>query len=224
MRIIAFSLIGIAAAATAVSLLGPSIDLEVARLFYDPAAQRFPTPSGSYLAMLRDHGYIAIATCVGFLIAALATRLTPKFPLNVSGATAIFLAGSLALGPGLFVNVIFKEHWHRPRPVQVTEFGGDKAFVNWWNPGGGCDRNCSFASGEVASAAWMFGPAMLAPAPLRAAALGAAAIFTATMALSRMAVGAHFLTDVVFGALMSLLALWIMHNLIFHRLRKRRPT
>ncbi len=222
MRIMAFALIGMAAAASIISIIGPSVDLHIARVFFDPATQRFP--SNSSLALLRDHGYVSIITCAGFVIAALVTKLLPRLAFNVPGRIAIFLVSSLALGPGLVVNGIFKDHWHRPRPIQVTEFGGDKAYVDWWNPAGACDRNCSFASGEAASAAWMAGPAMLAPAPWRAAALGAAAIFTIIIGTSRMSAGAHFFTDVVFGALMTVLIIWTMYALIFHRRRARRPS
>lgn len=222
MLVFALVLAVLAAAVTIVSLIGPSVDLAVARFFFDPATQRFPAPSLSFLTLLRDHGYLSAITCVGVLIAALARRWLPRSWPKVSGRVAVFLVASLVLGSGLLVNVVFKDHWDRPRPLMVTEFGGDKRFVNWWNPGGTCERNCSFASGEVASAAWMFGPAMLTPPPWRAAALGAAAIFTVIIALGRMAAGAHFLTDVIFAALIMLLVLWLLHRLIFRAKDPRR--
>jgi membrane-associated phospholipid phosphatase len=68
-------------------------------------------------------------------------------------------------------------------------------------------------SGEAATAAWMFGPAMLVPAPWRGAALAAAAVFTAVMSALRMSVGAHFFTDVLFGALSTMLILLTMRAL-----------
>jgi membrane-associated phospholipid phosphatase len=108
------------------------------------------------------------------------------------------------------VNGILKEHWGRPRPIDVVEFGGTKQYVDWWKPTGACERNCSFVSGEGATAAWMFGPAMIVPAPWRGLALAAAAVFTATMSGLRMSVGAHFFTDVLFGALSTMLLLLAM--------------
>lgn len=216
-RIIAFVLIGVIATITVISLAGPSVDLSIARLFFDPVARRFPTASYATIAMLRDHGFVAIVTCVGFVVAAVATHFSPQRRLKVSAHAAIFLVSTLALGPGLLVNVVLKDHWHRPRPVQVTEFGGDKSYVDWWDPRGTCDRNCSFAGGEASSAAWMFGPAMLAPPPWRPAALATAAVFTAAVSLSRMAVGGHFFSDVLFGALISILVVWALHALIIQR-------
>lgn len=42
---------------------------------------------------------------------------------------------TLIIGPGLLVNAIFKDHWGRPRPRQVQEFGGNWEFKEVWEPG-----------------------------------------------------------------------------------------
>jgi len=69
--------------------------------------------------------------------------------------------------------------------------------------------------GEAATAAVMFGPAMLVPAPWRAVAIGAAAAFTFTMSAFRVAAGGHFFTDVLFGALTTMLILLAMRRLVW---------
>ncbi len=213
MPIVVYSLIGIAALATVISLIGPNIDLALAGLGFDPVTRRFHGHN-PYFAMLRDHGMVAVITC-GICIALVFTKYLPWWRLpSLRARTATFLTLSLLLGPGLLVNGILKQHWGRPRPFAVTEFGGPLNFVNWWNPGGACMHNCSFVSGEAATAAWMFGPAMLVPAPWRGIALAAAALFTAVMSGLRMAVGAHFFTDAVFGALSTALILLAMRALI----------
>ena len=134
-----------------------------------------------------------------------------------------FLLITVLLGPGLLVNVILKDDWHRPRPAHLTEFSGKQnySYVDWWNPGGNCDRNCSFASGEASSAAWMFAPAMLAPPQWRVAAFAGAAIFTAVISFVRMAAGGHFLTDILFAIILTLIVIWTMHGVIF---RWRKPA
>jgi membrane-associated phospholipid phosphatase len=121
------------------------------------------------------------------------------------------------------VNGILKDHWHRPRPVQVTEFGGDEAYVDWWNPRGTCEHNCSFVSGEASAAAWMFAPAMLAPPQWRIAAFAAASIFTLVISVSRMAAGGHFFTDVLFAVLLMLILLSVAYHFIF-RWRQTAPA
>ena len=121
--------------------------------------------------------------------------------LGTERAALVMLVASLALGPGLLVNVALKDHWHRPRPVQVIEFGGADPFRPYDRLDGSCVRNCSFVSGEGASAFWTVAPALLLPPPWHAVALGGALCFAAAAGGLRMAFGGHFLSDTVFAAL-----------------------
>ena len=124
-----------------------------------------------------------------------------------SGAGLLFMAASLALGPGLLVNGILKDHSHRPRPYQVTTFGGDAPFVPFYRFDGACRRNCSFVSGEGATAFWTMAPALLAPPAWRPLALAAAVLFGTAASLLRMAFGGHFLSDTVFAAVLTWLVI-----------------
>ena len=128
-------------------------------------------------------------------------RRTGRLGWGPSGRAIVMLVASLALGPGLLVNVALKDHWHRPRPVQVTEFGGADPFRPYDRLDGLCVRNCSFVSGEGASAFWTVAPALLLPPPWRAVALGGALCFAAAAGGLRMAFGGHFLSDTIFAAL-----------------------
>lgn len=214
MLVFAVTLAVIAGLATATTLLGFNADLAIAGLFHDPAANAFLAGKESPLSWLRDHGAVAMLTCIAFV--ALAFRILPRRRLPaVSGRAAVFLTVSLLLGPGLLVNVVLKDNWGRPRPGNVVEFGGKQNYVNWWDRGGTCPGNCSFASGEAAAAAWMFGPAMLTPPHWRAAAMAGAAVFTTAMSAGRVAAGGHFLTDVLFGALIALAVLIAVYRLVF---------
>jgi len=218
-RVIIAMLAAIAALATLAMGMGFPVDLHLARAFYDPAQGRFLASINPYVGLVRDNGLVAIVTCASAVIAALVTRMLRRPSKALPGRVVFFLVSTLLLGPGLIVNLGLKDHWHRPRPVQVTEFGGAKPYVDWWNPRGGCERNCSFVSGEVSSAAWMFAPAMLAPPQWRVAAFAGAAIFTAVISLSRMAAGGHFFTDVLFAVLLMTILILIMHRVIFRRRR-----
>jgi membrane-associated PAP2 superfamily phosphatase len=215
-RVIIVGLAFVIAVATLAMLMGLPLDLQLSQLFYDPDQKKFLAELNPYVRGVRDNGFVAIVTCVATVIAALVTRMLRRPIKVVPGRAVFFLVSTLLLGPGLIVNLGLKDHWHRPRPVQVTEFGGSKPYVDWWDPRGGCDRNCSFVSGEASAAAWMFAPAMLAPPQWRVAALAGAAIFTAVISLSRMAAGGHFFTDVVFAVLLTMILILIMHRVIFH--------
>jgi lipid A 4'-phosphatase len=214
-RVIIAGLAFVIAVATLAMLMGLPLDLQLSQLFYDPHQKKFLAELNPYIRGVRDNGFVAIATCVSAVIAALVTRML-RLPIKmVPGRVVFFLVSTLLLGPGLIANLGLKDHWHRPRPVQVTEFGGPKPYVDWWDPRGSCERNCSFVSGEASAAAWMFAPAMLAPPQWRVAALAGAAIFTAVISLSRMAAGGHFFTDTVFAVLLTMILILIMHRVIF---------
>jgi len=133
----------------------------------------------------------------------------------IPGRAVIFLALTFLLGPGILVNWMLKEHWSRPRPAEVVEFGGDKPFVPWWDPRGACEQNCSFVSGETSTATWTLAVAILIPGATGAVAIGTATTYTVAMAVMRLIVGGHFFTDVTFAILFTLLLIWVAHGLIY---------
>jgi membrane-associated PAP2 superfamily phosphatase len=199
--------------------LFPQLDIEIAGLFYDPAARNFPLRSNSILGHVRDAAsWILVLLAAPSVMALLIKLVIPRAKPWVSTHAAIFLIATLALAPGLLVNVLLKNHWSRPRPAAVMEFGGSERFVPWWDPRGQCVKNCSFVSGETSSAFWTLAPATLAPAPWRFFAYASAIVFGVGMSVVRMAMGAHFFTDVVFAAIFTFIIIVLMHGLIF-RLR-----
>jgi membrane-associated PAP2 superfamily phosphatase len=141
--------------------------------------------------------------------------LFPRRKMLISGRAALFLISTMLLGPGLMVNVALKDHWGRPRPIDIAQYGGNQHFVAWWDPRGDCPANCSFVSGDVATAAWTVAPAALAPPQWRLVAYGAAFAFTAAMAAMRITAGGHFLTDTVFAGVFTFLLVWLVHGLLY---------
>ena len=94
--------------------------------------------------------------------------MLPRRPLLIAGRGVVLMIATLALGPGLVANNLLKDNWARPRPIDVTEFGGTEHFVPWWDPRGDCPKNCSFIAGEPSGAFWTLAPAALVPLPWRA--------------------------------------------------------
>jgi lipid A 4'-phosphatase len=196
--------------------INPQWDLALTRGFYDPATKQFPLTFNPTISWLRDQAVFVTIACMACLAASVALKLVlPQRRMVIPGRAVIFLVLTFALGPGLLVNGILKEHWSRPRPAEVTEFGGDKAFMPWWDPRGGCDQNCSFVSGETSTSAWTLAPAILVPGPLGTATIAAAAMFTLGMGVMRFVVGGHFFTDVLFAFLFTSLLIWTVHGLIY---------
>lgn len=205
--------------------LYPQLDLAISQPFYsfiDPNKNTFslrlrPDVMLVHLVTLRA-GFLMVIPAV---VAVAIKLLLPRRKMLISGRAALFLISTMVLGPGLLVNVVLKDHWGRPRPIDVTQFGGEQHFVAWWDPRGDCPDNCAFVSGDVSTAAWTVAPAALAPPQWRALAYGAAFAFTAAMAGMRMIAGGHFLTDSVFAGVFTFLIIWLVHGLIFRWPRTR---
>ena len=134
-----------------------------------------------------------------------------------SGRAMIFLIATVAIGPGLVVNLSLKDHWHRPRPINTQEFNGPNAFKPWYEFDGACKKNCSFVSGEAATGFWMVAPASVLPPPARGPAIVAAFAFGVAASLLRMAFGGHYLSDVLLGGLVTLIIIEIARMLIWPR-------
>jgi len=198
--------------------LAPELDLAAARFFWREGSGFIGiTPEGE---MLRSIFYAAPLWIVGLAAVGWVLRLLkPAFIWLPSGRSFVFLVLSLALGPGLLVNVGLKEHSHRPRPIQTQEFGGKWEFRPWYRFDGACERNCSFVSGEAASAFWAVAPAILAPAPIRPALVGVALVFGASTAVLRMAFGGHYLSDTIFAGLFTILIVLGLYHALFGKKR-----
>ena len=174
------------------------------------------------VGLARNIGLWVGTAIIILVVAALFLKLLlPRRRLLLSGRASVFLMTTLALGPGLVANVILKDHWGRPRPIDVTQFGGDQHFVAWWDPRGDCPGNCSFVSGDVSGAVWTIAPAALVPPPWRALAYGAALVLGIGMAALRIMAGAHFFSDTVFAGVFTFLIIWVMHGLIYRWPRTR---
>jgi lipid A 4'-phosphatase len=194
----------------------PELDLKLAALFYDPATRMFPLKLNGWAAIVRD-GAMWIAWGLALpAIGALVTKLArPDRPLLISGRAIIFLLVTLLLSAGVLTNLGFKSYWGRPRPVVVAQFNGPDQFVPWWDPSGSCGRNCSFFSGEGATAFWTFAPAALTPPAWRPLAFAAATAFGVITSVLRMAFGGHFFTDVAAAGLVTFLVVWLAYGAIY---------
>lgn len=189
----------------------PGLDLWVAGLFY--WGDGFPLADLPALETLRNLFWNAtiLLTLGCLLMWGLSLGLGHR--AHVSGNVWLFGWLSFILGPGLLVNALFKSHWGRARPAHLEQFGGTAQFTPPFEITDQCARNCSFVSGEGASAV-MFALVMgvlfwhwIAPRnrPGFVAVLSGIAV---VFAMLRVMKGRHFLSDVLIGGwMMALLAL-----------------
>ena len=214
---LAFAL-AIAAAVGLVFGIWPELDLKLAGLFFDPARNGFWRSYDPFYLRLRDASTWLIAfVAAPAIVAPVLKLLHPRRPLLIPGRAIVLMLLTLALAPGVLANLILKEHWGRPRPIDVGEFGGGaEHFRPWWDPRGDCPKNCSFVAGEPSGAFWTLAPAALVPLPWRAPARGAApASGRWSACLCHGGAGAHFFSDVVFAGVFAFLVIWLTHGLLY---------
>ena len=195
--------VGLTALTLAVFAAWPQTDLLVAHFFYDGGG----FGGSDWLARLgrdffRVTPFVVLALYAGLW---LAKRRGAPLRWAPSGRAIVFLIATMAIGPGLVVNLGLKDHWHRPRPSHVQEFGGTDEFRPWYENDGACKKNCSFVSGEAATGFWMVAPASLLPPPWRTPTIFVAFLFGIGASLLRMAFGGHYLSDVLLGGLLTLI-------------------
>lgn len=196
----------------------PELDLGISRVFYEYTIRdnHFGWRIYPPLMMARDAGlWVGTIIIVAALLALAVKLIFPKRRSIVSGRAVLFLVATMALGPGLLVNVVLKDYWHRSRPIDVAQFGGNEFFTPWWDPRGGCGNNCAFVSGDVSGAFWTIAPAVLVPPPYQAVAVGAALALGTGMAFARVMAGGHFASDVIFAGVFTYLVVWLVYAMIY---------
>jgi lipid A 4'-phosphatase len=200
----------------------PDLDLKLAGLFFDPERGGFWRSYDPPYLRARDAATWLITLVAMPAVVALVVKLIrPQRPLLIPGRAIVLMLVTLAFGPGVVANLVFKEHWGRPRPIDVTEFGGTEHFRPWWDPRGDCPKNCSFVAGEPSGAFWTLAPAAVVPPQWRALAYVTALTFGAAVGLLRMVAGAHFFSDVAFAGVFSFLVIWLVHGSLYRWGRTR---
>ncbi len=190
----------------------PQIDIYISSLFYDHG-HRFIANGHLYEIILYDS-----VKPVVFLAAALPILLwiynifTKKNILHVNGKVVGYLLLVLAIGPGLIVNDILKEHWGRARPAQTVMFGGTKEFTPAFvisDQGG-----YSFSCGHGAGAFFLVALALLTK---RRRALWMSLAFTYGVLISyiRIAAGGHFFSDTVVSFFIVYITSLMLYGIIF---------
>ncbi len=124
------------------------------------------------------------------------------------------------IGPGLVVEVWFKNEVGRPRPVQVKQFGGDHLFVGVFEHGDKPENHRSFVSSHAAAGFWLISLGLTSGPVWRRRWLLIGIACGAAIGLGRMMQGGHFLSDIIFA----FYAVWIPCQLIAALDRRRQAT
>lgn len=191
----------------------PGADLWLSELYYwRPGG--FLLKDLDVLHWLRDFGFFLGVALILWLVLQLVMKLVhPRQQSYIPPNVTLFLLSTVIVGPGLIVNILFKNHWGRPRPRDLEQFGGNLPFIEAWHYTDYCASNCSFVSGEASFAFWMTAFALVVPRAYRFS----VALFTIALAIllsfNRIAFGGHFLSDVAISAAITLLVIAIGYRL-----------
>jgi len=191
------------------------LDLVAGDLFRSPCCS-WPMAERPFWSFVYRYGVLA-----GVLLAAaalVAFTLTYWLPARLLEwrRPALFLVLVAALGPGLVVNVIFKDHWGRPRPREVVELGGQERFLPVWVLGSDPQAK-SFPCGHCAIGFYLGVPWLVLRRRRRALAAGflaAGLAWGVTLGAARMMAGGHFLSDVIWAGGMVWLVALGLHRLL----------
>jgi lipid A 4'-phosphatase len=192
-----------------VFVVHPELDLQVSHLFYTQSDGFFLKKNPIVIFLFRMIPVLVgvIMAGLGALVIAINVKKRKFFGLGNKEIAYLFLA--FVLGPGLIVNTVFKEHWGRARPSQVTEFGGDKHFSPAFIISDQCTHNCSFISGHASVAFYLIAFGLILQR-WRRPVISMAVMYGIIIGLVRIMQGGHFLSDVLFsGVFTSLSVIWL---------------
>lgn len=189
----------------------PDVDLSISRLFFD---QRFYLANRGWSELLHEAVAVSIVLSMSAVIGICVFNV--RFGRNVCGINAakvLYLFLVLAVGAGLIVNATLKDNFGRVRPRDIQEFGGARQFTPAFVIADGCKRNCAFSSGDSAGA---FFSLVVALVLSRRRAIAVAALcFGVAVSFSRVAIGAHYLSDTVVSFFVMLIVADVLHHYMF---------
>jgi len=199
------------------------IDLVISGLFYrGPQPGWFWASREPWITLYRWGVYPGLLMGIGGFVVAAGGLIFRR--LRRWQKEGLFLALLLLVGPGLLVNVCFKDCWGRPRPCETAVFGGVRPFVPPGVPGPTEGR--SFPSGHASMGFLLMGPAFFLYRRNRLVAfwfllLGITA--GTSIGLARIVQGGHYASDVLWSAGMVYMSGWLL-DWMLHRPAKTRAA
>ncbi len=210
------ALLIVAIASAIVFSVFPDIDLWTSGLFYRQDGGFYLKDAWWAVAIYESIPIIAVTVGAGSLLLLIHNMVRKRQLGPFSNRFLLFVVAALAVGPGLVVNVGFKDNWGRARPRDVTEFAGDKRFTAALVPTDQCERNCSFVAGHPSVMYWLAALGFAAAARKRRNRIFAAAALLGLLAgFGRIVQGGHFLSDVVFSGIAVFGVLWLLSRYVF---------
>ncbi|MDR3623740.1 MAG: phosphatase PAP2 family protein [Chlamydiales bacterium] len=183
----------------------PKLDLLISHFFYIDHFSKAPIWQLFY-----DYGtwpaWIVAVISLIIIIASFFSAYWKKFKKD-----ALLFLCSLILGGGIITNLLLKQFWQRPRPVQLDEFGGFIYYHPFWIPlheytiEPGRSFPCGHCTMGFIFLAFCFIGIRRNNRPIFYTGLFITLFLGIGLSLSRIAMGGHFFSD----TLASLLIMWL---------------
>lgn len=200
-------------------------DLFVAKfIFYRGAPEPVAASSGFFSTSFFDFIYLygvlpAQLACGGALITLVLSIWIEK--LKPYRKICIVLSLTLCIGSGLITHSVLKECWGRPRPRQITEFGGSQSFRAYYQPlfGKAPEPSKSFPSGHSTCGFYFFSVYFLAKRHRRTGLARSAFAFSLVLggmlSAARLVQGGHFISDVFIAAIIMWLTAYFVDHMVY---------
>lgn len=206
----------------ALSIAFPGIDLAVSGVFFRNG-EFFLRQHPLVLAVYQLAPWLSVPFAAAALIIHLVLWTTRRMTcFTWPRRVYLFLALTMAFGPGLVVNGVFKDHFGRARPVEIQEFCGDKTFTPALFPADQCRKNCSFSCGHATLGFYFVALSLVLPGRSGIAAFWLAFAAGWLIGLVRIAQGGHFVSDVLFSFIFVGMTARILHDVMF--VREKEPV
>jgi len=197
---------------SALFVLFPEIDLAVSQFFFTPSVGFEAKGAGIERLIYRSVGFLLVVGNTGLIAWWLSARFLSRLRIQCTTKDLAFLLLLLALGPGLIVNGLLKGNWGRARPIDLMQFSGSDRFTAAFVLSDQEGR--SFSSGHTAASAYWIVVVFLI-APQRIWLLGIAIAYSLAVSWMRIAVGGHFLSDVVTSYFIVAILALALHRLLY---------
>lgn len=203
----------------AIAPLTPALDLTVAHYLYN-IHNGFPSQHPVY-ELFYQYGELP-ALLTGFLAAIMYLLSYPVSSWRQARKPALMLILTLMIGAGLISNILLKDHWGRPRPKQIVEFEGAFQYLPFYQPNFGehLEARKSFPCGHATMGFYFLAFIRIGIREKYRPLIWFGALTTIFLGLglsfSRMAMGGHFLSDVLASALImwltTLTVEWLLYS------------
>ena len=197
------------AAFAAIFIVYPELDLSISSLFFDSAKGVFLYKDNFVLWIVKKSVSVIL---LSILLGAFLRILFVFFKkLNESEyRKPLIVILFIMLIPVFFVHFLAKDSYGRARPYELKEFGGSAYYTAPMQVSRECYADCSFPSGHSAAA---FSIVVLALVfyGMSGKIILFSVLYGALVGFARVMVGDHFLSDVVFSAVIVYFSAWMLY-------------